>query len=197
MSFNTKKLKRGSRVLTRNGPGELVSCGGMGVGVGVELDRPWAGSKFVFFGEAEEIVVESNFTLVRIINLGSLAPRLIAGAQNYLSWDECRNALEEPFALNETLVALNFEKRILESNRRLGNADLYQILETGLSIYQPAEAKLYSSLKKAEEAWKKNIDALSGTSGDILLCALLDLENKRILAKAVFAATQVVSKEIF
>lgn len=195
MSLKIQDVKRGSRVLTRNGPGELVSYGGMGAEV--ELDKPWAGSKFAFFGEADEIVVESNFTLVRIINLGSFTSRLIADAQNYFSWDECRNALEGPFASNETLVALNFEKRIFESNRRIESANPYQVLETGLSIYRPTEAKLYSSLKKAGEAWKKNIDVLAGTSGNILLCVLLDLENKRILAKAVFAATQVVSKEIW
>lgn len=54
-----------------------------------------------------------------------------------------------------------------------------------------------SSVGEAKEAWQKDIDLLSGTSGDILLCALLDFENRKILAKAVFAVTQVVSKEIF
>lgn len=195
MSFRKAWEKYGARVLTRNGPGKLFSF--IGNGVEVKLDKPWAGKKSRFFDETDEIVIESNFTLVRIINLGSSTPRLITTGQNYPTWDECRNTLGGPFASNETLIALNFEKRIFESNRRLENTDLYQVLETTLNAYQATEAKLYSSLEKARKAWQDDIDALSGTSGDILLCALLDFENKRILAKAVFAATQVVSKEIF
>lgn len=195
MSFKKEWVKRRTRVLTRNGPGKLISYGR--IGAKVELDKPWAGSKFAFFGETDEIVIESNFTLVRIINLGSFTPRLIVGAQNYSFWDECLNALEGHYASNETLIALNFEKRIFESNRRLESPNPYQILETGLGICQSTEAKLYSSLGETKTAWQENIDTLSGTSGNIWLCTLLNLENKRILAKAVFATTQVVSKEIW
>lgn len=194
MSFKKEWAKYGARVLTRNGPGKFHSF--TGAGAQVELDSPWAGDKLLL-GEVDEMVVESDFTLVRIINLGTFTPGLITNAQNYPSWDECKNALEEPVASNETLIALNFEKRQFKSNRKIESDDPYHILEIPLNVYRVLKVKLYSSLEEAQKAWQDDIDALSGTSDDILLCALLDFENKQILAKAVLAATQVVSKEIF
>lgn len=151
MSFKTEWVAFGSRVLTRNGPGRLVSLGGMGGEV--ELDKSWAGSRFLFVGEPGEASLESDFTLVRIINLTSFAPTLIMSAQNYPSWEECLKALEEPYASNETLLALNFKSKIFESNRRIESEDPYQILETALSIYrQSLEAKFYSFLEEAQAA---------------------------------------------
>lgn len=196
MSFRKEWVKYGLRVFTRNGPGKLISCEEMhGV---VRLDKPWAGSRDFYFEEQGEVVLESDFTLVRIINLTSFTPILVTSAQNYWSWGECLSAMEDLYSSNETLLALNFQKRVFESNRKLKGEDLYQILETGLSVYrQHTKDKFYFSLEEARKAWHEDIDVLSGTSSDILLCALLDFENNKILAKAFFATTQVVSKETF
>lgn len=196
MPIKTEWVGYGSRVLTRNGPGRLVSfeeTHGL-----IRLDKAWAGSKDFYYEDLGEITLESEYTLVRIINSGSLKPILLVNAQNYPSWEECPRALEKPYASNETLLALNFESKIFESNRKLESEIPFQILETGLSEYRhPTEVKFYSSFEKAKKAWKKDVDVLSGTSGDILLCTLLDFENKKILAKAIFATTQTISKETY
>ncbi len=196
MPFKTEWVEYGSRVLTRNGPGKIISCEethGL-----VRLDKTWAESKDFYYEDRGEITLESEYTLVRIINLGSLKPILLVNAQNYPSWEECRKALEKPYASNETLLALNFESKIFESNRKVESEIPFQILETGLSVYRkPMEVKFYSSLEKAKKAWQKDVDVLSGTTGDILLYTMLDFENKKILAKAVFTTTQTVSKETY
>ena len=196
MSFRTEWTEYGSRVLTRKGPGKLISCEeSRGL---VRLDKSWAGSKDFYYEERGEITLESNFTLVRIINLTSFASTLVMNAQNYSSWEECLRALEEPYASNETLLALNFERKIFESNRKIESEDPYQILETGLSVFrQSLEIRFYSSLEEVQAAWQEDIDSLSGTTGDILLYTMLDFENKKILAKAVFTTAQTVSKETY
>lgn len=195
MSLKMHWMKRGTRVFTRNGPGAIVSCGGSVIGV--ELDHLWAGEKIVYFESSDEMVVESDFTLVRVINLGSFTPRLIVSAENYLSWEECICAMRGLVSSNETLLALNFKERRFESNRSLMNSEAYQILKTGLSVYEPVAANFYGSLKEVRDAWAKEVDVLVGTTSNMFLCVMLDFENQQILAKALFATTQVISREIY
>lgn len=189
MSLKKEWVKPGLRVLTRSGPGEIISYGEI---CQVVLDN--AVGKIAFF-EKDGIVIESDFTVVRVINLGTFTERLITSAQNYPSWEECLRALEEPFAQNETLLALNFQERKFESNRPLGNLTAYQILEIYLDKYQSMETKFYDSIQEAMEAWLK-ITELSGASS-ILLCTLIDLEASQILARAIFSTFGVCTKEIW
>lgn len=196
MSFKIEWVKKGSRVITQNGPGSLESFGGLGGEV--RLDKEWAGSKLLYFSDTGEMSLESDFTLIRVINLGKFKPILLASAQNYPSREECMSVLEEPCASNETLLALDFQQRTFESSRKIESELPYQVLETGLSVYRRIEdVSFYSSLDEAREAWQEDVDPLAGTSGDVLLYALLDFEGRKILAKAVLTTAQVVSKETF
>ena len=199
MSFSFGELiKYGLRVLTRNGPGRLMSFEDQS-GI-VKLDKAWAGSRDLHFcsKDQSEMVLESDFTLVRVINLSTFAPIFITSAQNYPSWEECLNAMNDMYSSNETLLALNFKQRVFKANRNIISEDPYQILEVGLSVYrQHTVNKFYSSLEEAKKDWKDDIDAMSGTSGELLLCVLLDFDKMEIMARAIFATTQVVSKETF
>lgn len=192
MSLKPAWLMDGLRVLTRNGPGRLSKCYG-GVMCEVELDEPVAGRKIIAI-EYGEIVLESNFTLIRAINCGGL---LITNAQNYPSWEETLEALFQPFSQDETLIALNFQERILKVNRLL--PPCFHLLEVYFDMYWPSreqESEVYSESHEARRAWQR-IDGLSGTSDHILLCILIDLETSRILARAIFSALKTITKEVW
>ena len=187
-----ERIKIGQKVLTRNGPGEIISFDKNRIQV--ELDKAIPGKKIFFFKEGE-ITIDSDFTLVRVINLGTYSHRLIANAQNYPSWEECLEALKQPFPQNETLIALNFKERKFESNRLLRGAT-YNLIEVYLDMYWPMDAKFYEFESEAKEAWKK-IDDLDGTIDHILLCTLINLETFQILTRAIFSTMEVIKKEVY
>lgn len=192
MSIKKEWLKPGLRVWTRFGPGEIVVFGKYCAKV--RLDEPWAGGE-----EAEleygEIVLESDFTVVRVINCDGL---LIANAQNYPSWEEAQIALEQPFSQDETLIALNFKEKILRINRDLPSWP-YHLIEVYFDMYtknKEAESKVYDDFEEAKTAWQK-VEQLCGTSNHIFLCALVDLKNFKILGQAVFSTLKVIRRDTF
>ncbi len=191
MSFKKEWLKPRLRVLTRDGPGELISYKEI---CEVKVDEPVAGENTRFYEEGE-IVIESDFALVRAINCEGM---LIANAQNYPSWEEALGGLSQPFSQDETLIALNFQERVLRTNRPLRRWP-YHLIEVYLDMYWPKrelESKVYDNLEEARVAWQE-IDALSGTTDHILLCTLINLETSRILARAIFSTLKVITKEVW
>ena len=158
----------------------------------VKLDEPVAGFETVYL-EPGEIVIESDFTLVRAINCEGT---LVTNAQNYPSWEEALEGLFQPFSQDETLIALNFQERILRTNRSLP-AWPYYLIEVYLDMYwskRELEGKVYEDFDEAKAAWQK-VDALSGTTDHILLCTLINLETSRILTRAIFSTLKVITKE--
>ncbi|PIR73048.1 MAG: hypothetical protein COV26_00635 [Candidatus Nealsonbacteria bacterium CG10_big_fil_rev_8_21_14_0_10_36_23] len=197
MSFKKEWLKPRLRVITRDGPGELISYRKI---CEVKLDEPFAGKNIHLYEEGE-IVIESDFTLVRIISgvfpTGPDLPDLVIGAQNYPSWEECLKAFEEPLSQNEELLALNFKEQKFKRNPPcLRNVELYYLIETYLGLYWLIKAKFYDSQEKAKEAWQR-IDELSKRTDDIFLCTLIDEVNSRILTRAVFSTLKVITKEVW
>lgn len=196
MSFKKEWLKWNffRRVITTNGPGTLIYFGPERKARHkwkVKLDEAVAGRRTLCIDEGE-LSIESDFSLVRVINTNGI---LLSNAQNYLSWDECLEALTQPFSQDESLIALNFIDKKLELNRPL-KAPPYQIIETYIDMYWKMNAKFYETLEEAMEAWKK-IDMIGGTSGHILLCTLVSLDANRILARALFTTAKVIKKEVY
>jgi len=191
MSFKKEWLRPELRVLTRNGPGVLFSFEEI---CRVELDEAVAGQKVHIF-EPGEIVIQSDFTLVRAINCEGT---LISNAHNYPSWEETLEALSQPFSQDETLIGLNFRERILRTNRPLP-AWPYHLIEVYLDMYwskRELESKVYGYLEEGKRAWQR-IDEFCGTTDHILLCTLVNLETSRILARAIFSTLKVITKEIW
>jgi len=195
MSLKAEWLKQGLRVLTKDGKGKLFTWESTRT-CEVELDEPIAGARKVHY-ETGEVVLESDFTLIRVINTGFSTERLLVNAQNYPSWKEILEGLAQPFSQDETLVALDFQKKKFQSNRPFGMPDNpYHLIEVYFDMYSPMKVKVYTTEREAREAWEE-IEKLSGTSGHLLLCVLINLETSQILAKALFATLKVVTKEVY
>jgi hypothetical protein len=189
MSIKKEWLRPRLRVLTRNGPGELLQYGKI---CKVELDQPVAGKRIDYY-EPGEIVIESDFTLVRAINFAGI---LLVNAQNYPSWEETLEGLSQPFSQDETLIALNFQERVLRTNRSLPAWPCH-LIEAYFDIYWPKrelESEVYNDLEEGKRAWQR-IDNLSGTVDHILLCTLVNLSTSRVLARAIFSTLKVIIKQ--
>lgn len=199
MSLKKEWVKPGLRVLTPNGPGALLSpetaSGFYGQHYEVELDEPVSGEKTVICHCQEgEVVVESDFSMLRVINLGFLDYHLISGVQNYPTWEECLEALKQPFSQDENLLALNFREKKFQTNRFLPAIERYNLIQCYFDAHHRMEAKFYDSKEEAKEAWKE-IDKLSGTTGYIMLCCLIDHKTLEILSRAIFSRFKVIIKE--
>lgn len=189
MSFKKEWIRPGLRVITPEGTGELISYGEI---CEVKLYKPFALEEISSFGLGE-IVIESDFTLVRAINCEGT---LISNAQNYPTWEETLGALSQPFSQDETLIALNFKEKTFRANRFLLLWP-YHLIEVYFDMYwtkREAESEVYEDLEYARAAWQR-IDALEGTTGHILLCCLVHFETSRILGRAIFSALNVITKE--
>lgn len=195
MSFKVEWLKATKRVITSNGLGEIIACRNIPPAYTVEIDEPVAGDKTVFC-EKGEVVVDSDFSLFKAINVQG---RILGNAQNFPSWEECLNGLNQPFSQDETLIALNFQTKALRLNRPLHTVVYpYHLVGAYMDMYWPVDSEtgggLYKRLEGAKEAWEK-IDRLDGTSGHILLYALFDFNKSQILARALFTTLKVIKKE--
>ena len=194
MSVKEEWLKPRLRVLTPNGPGIIKYSRVNGV-CRVKLDDPVAGEEISVF-QRGEVVVESDFTLVRLVNLGFLDYYLISSAQNYPTWEECLEALKQPFSQDEILIALNFEKKEFRTNRLLPQTEKYNFIQCYFDVHKHMEAKFYDFIEEAKKAWEE-VDRLDGITNYILLCCIIDLETSQILSRALFSRMKVIAKETY
>jgi len=192
------------KVITPRGVGEVVSIEDWGI-CEVKLKE---GGRREF--EIEEVVLDSDYTVVRIINLGlglnpgmnGLEMKLLANAKNHPNWGEAKKALEL-YATNETLIALNFEERRFESNRILkggiapslpeGDAN-YHLIQAYFNNYWPMKEIFFEAEEETRKAWEE-IEKYGATSEWIWLNALLDLEKNRILGQAIFCPVGVIRRK--
>ena len=186
-------LTQTQRVITADGLGRVIGFEDPPLVLDVELDRPVSGNKCCRYG-ADEIALESNFSLVRVINTGG---QLFSNAQNFPSPEECLAMAEQPYAQNETLLALNFGTRALESSNLAPiKISDYHLIEVYLDMYWPMKLQAYQDIEQAKKEWIK-IDTLDGTTGHIFMCVLLDFCTGKILARALFTTMNVVRKDVW
>ncbi|MCK4454189.1 hypothetical protein KAU51_02485 [Candidatus Parcubacteria bacterium] len=180
-------------VLTPRGKGKIVSLNSAGV-FRVEIEKPKLGKRVYRF-ENGEVTPHTDFTLVRIVNLGFLREKLLTVAQNYLSWEECLEELDQPYSQDTTLIAFDFQDKEVATNRAIPQRYRYHLIESCFDRhYLIKENIFFDSLQEAKKGWKK-IEKLAGTTGHILFCTLLDVRESKILSRAVFTTLQVITKE--
>lgn len=195
MSIKNSWLKRGLRVLTSHGPGVLDFGILRGSSRVVNLDKSFAGASVYYPSRKEEVVVESDFTLLKIMRSGVLGDNaLMSNAQNYPSWKECVEALEGPSSPNETLIALNFQKKELLSNFPLVPKNTL-LIRTCFNMFDNREWEVYVTPEEGKRAWESISGKLDGTGGPVTLWTLIDVEASRILARAILSTHKVILKE--
>jgi len=199
MSVNEKDIKEGLedeeelRVLTPRGVGQIVSLNSAGV-FGVEMEKS---GKRIYRFENGEITVYTDFTLVEIVNLGFSREKLLTVAQNYPSWRECLEGLDQPYPQDTTRIAFNFQYKEVASNRAIPHRPRYHLIESCFDHHYPIKENIFfDSLQEAKEGWKE-IEKLAGTTGHVLFCTLLDIKESRILSRAIFTALRVIVKETY
>ncbi len=104
MPLSPKWKKPGTRVITPVGCGAI---GGRlrGSQIEIRLDESWGGQDVAFHGPGE-IVLETDFTLLRILNVDGAG--IITSAINYPTWEEVSaRALYSPYTEDETLIVGN------------------------------------------------------------------------------------------
>jgi hypothetical protein len=185
--------KPGTRVLTAIGAGAI---GGRlrGGSIEVRLDKPWAGENESFHSPGE-IVLDTDFTLLRIVNVDGVD--IITSAVNYPDWDDVVGAQLAPYSEDETLIGLNFASRKAVCARiwnRLGN---YHLIEAGMDRHTHRVPAITERRDQAVMVWERVITPLAGTSGHLLIIVLLAFEDDqtRILARKVLGATMVLKDE--
>ncbi|MBM2820371.1 MAG: hypothetical protein HW405_131, partial [Candidatus Berkelbacteria bacterium] len=108
MPLSPKWKVPGTRVITPLGFG-AIGRRLRGSAIEIRLDNPWAGETEIFH-EPGEIALDTDFTLLRIINIDMVG--IVTSAINYPTWKETRDlALTWPLVQDETLIALNFATR--------------------------------------------------------------------------------------
>ena len=201
MSVNEKEVKESLedeeelRVLTPRGVGQIVSLNYMGV-FEVKMEKPKSGKRVYRFKNGE-ITACTNFTLVEIVNMGFSREKLLTMAQNYSSWEECLEVLDQPYSQDTTRIALNFQNKEFTANPVIPSTYRYHLIESCFDRhYLIKENIFFDSLQEAKEGWKE-IEKLAGTTGHVLFCALLDIEESRILSRAIFTTLRVIVKETY
>ena len=202
MSVNEKWVKEGLnnneelKVLTPRGKGEIISLSSSGV-FEIRMEKPKSAERIYRF-ENGEITMCTDFTLVRMVNLGFPSEELLTVAQNYPSWEECLEALDQPYPQDTTLIAFNFQNKEIAINHiRSRYIPRYYLIESCFdSHYLIKENIFFDSLQEAKEGWKK-IERLADTTGHILFCALFDITESKILSRAIFTALQEITNETY
>ncbi len=194
MPLSPKWKKPGTRVITPVGYGAIGSRL-RGSQIEIKLDQPWGGQDIAFHGPGE-IVLDTDFTLLRILNVDGAG--IITSAVNLPTWEEvCGLALHSFFAEDETLIGLNFATHEAVSGRIWTHLGDYHQLEVGLDRHTKIIPWVSETRQQAIEVWERQIGRLSGTSGALLLEVLLAHEGdeSRILARKVLATTMVLKDE--
>ncbi|MGB2762227.1 MAG: hypothetical protein WBC21_01650 [Minisyncoccales bacterium] len=189
---NNEELK----VLTPKGKGEIISLNSAG-SLKIRMEKPKLG-ELVYRFENGEITVCTDFTLVEIVNLGFSREQLLTVAQNYLSWRECLEGLNQPYSQDTTRIAFNFKYKEVTTNRRIPQIHRYHLIEALFdNHYMVRKSNVYFDTSlEAKEGWAK-IERLAGTTSHILFCALLDIRESKILSRAILTTFQVITKETY
>ena len=201
MSVKEKWVKEGLedgeelRVLTPKGKGEIVSLSSAKV-FEVRMEKPKSAGRVYRF-ENGEITPYTDYTLVRIVNLGFAREQLLTVAQNYSSWEECLKGLDQPYSQDTTLIAFDFQDKKFATYRGIPHRPRYHLIEAYFDChYLIKENIFFDSLQEAKEGWQK-IKKLGGTTGHILFCSLIDMETGEILSRAIFTALRVITRETY
>ncbi len=201
MSVKEKWVKEGLedeeelRVLTTRGVGQIIFLNYAGV-FEIRMEKPKLAERVYRF-ENGEITPHTDFTLVRIVNLGFSREQLLTVAQNYPSWEYCLEGLDQPYSQDTTLIAFDFKDKEVVTNRAIRGRSRYHLIESCFDRhYLIKENIFFDSLQEAKEGWKR-IEKLAGTTGHILFCALLDVRENKILSRAIFTTLRVITKETY
>jgi hypothetical protein len=206
LSFKEEWLNLTRKVITPFGKGEIISIEDMGpFGKKCKVRIETTGRIEIL--PIEEVVIDSDYTVVRVINLSpGIVPGMVlfSNAKNYPTWEEARESLKL-YSTNETLIALNFKERRFESNRILrGIIDPlflvkanYHLIQAYFNNYWQMEVNFYTTESIAKYAWEERIENCDGTSEWIWLNALIDLKTRGILARAIFHAMGVIVRETY
>lgn len=194
MPLSPKWKVPGTRVITPIGYGAIGGrlCAGK---IEVRLDQPWASEAEVFQNPGE-IVLDTDFTLLRILNVTGVG--IVTSAVNYPTWEEVADlALFWPFVQDETLIGLNFATREAVCARIWNHLGDYHQIEAGYDRHTKIIPWVSESQEEAIQVWEAQMGPLSGTSGHLLLAILLVFEDDetRILARKLLGTTMVLKDE--
>ncbi len=185
-----------ARVFTPIGYGTINGrlCGNQ---IEIRLDKPWDDNN-ITFSSPGEIVLDTDFTLVRIANVDAVG--IIFSAINYPSWKEVIDlAMMAPYCEDETLIGLNFATHEGVCARVWNHLGNYHHLECGFDRYNKNFPLVSETRDQALLAWQENVGPLSGTSGALLLEVLLAFEDDaiRVLAQKILGTAMVLKDELY
>jgi hypothetical protein len=205
LSFKEEWLNLTRKVITPLGKGEIISIEDMGSFGKICKVRIESTGRIEIL-PIEEVVIDSDYTVVRVINLSpGIVPEMIlfSNAKNYLTWEEARESLKL-YSTNEILIALNFKERRFESNRilrKIGPLFLaganYYLIQAYFNNYWPMEANFYPTESEAKRDWREKVEKCGGVSEWIWLNTLIKLGTGEILARAIFHTMGVTVRETY
>lgn len=183
----------GQRVVTPDGLGTIKVV--KWPLVEVALDQPVAGKDDISYSVGQ-ISLDTDFLVARVMMVDGVG--LVTSGYNCPDWDSALMHIHNmPYIEDETLQAFNFTNQHFTANRPLGKNYGYMILTGYLDRHICTECIHFDSLEPITEIWERKIERLSGTSCGIYFAVWVDLENVKILGRALFSTVNVIKMERF